>query len=367
MIITDGNLVRAGAMGRLQAALHSAGWDATVFSETEAEPSVGAAERAVAVARASRPDVIIGLGGGSVIDLAKIVAALATYTDLSPKDMFGFHQVPGPTLPIVAIPTTAGTGSEVSHAGVLTDTENRMKVSSLSPYLRPAVALVDPTLTWTCPEKTTAESGIDALVHAIEAYLATDFRQMPIAAGAMAAYEGATPMGDLFAREAIRLIGRSLVPAVQRPDDRDARSEMALAATYAGLAFSNCGVAVIHALEYPLGGAHLCTHGGGNGLLLPYALRFLAPVRAARIAEVGQWLGATSATTPTKDAVEETIAWIENLKATIGIPKRIRDLGDCEARLPEFAEKSHAVRRLMETTPRPVTENDLLDILQSAY
>lgn len=367
MILTDANLVRSGAMGRLLQALQTAGWESTVFSEIEAEPSVETATRAVASARASRPDVVIGLGGGSVLDLSKIVAALATYRDTAPPELFGFHRVPGPTIPVVAIPTTAGTGSEVSHAAVLTDTENAMKVSSLSPYLRPAVALVDPTFTWTCPAKPTAESGIDALVHAVEAFLATDYQQMPIPVGTLAAYEGANPMGDLMAREAIRLIGGALAQAVEAPQDGTARRDMALAATYAGMAFSNGGVALIHALEYPLGGAHLCSHGGGNGLLLPYVLRFLAPYRSERIATIGVQLGACAPQTPIDEAVEATIEWIVALKRRIGIPARIRELGDCRDRLPEFAAKSFGIRRLMETTPYPVSETDLLNLLECAY
>src|SRR6185369_5955787 len=183
-------------------------------------------------------------------------------------------------------PTTAGTGSEVSHAAVLTDKANHIKVSTLSQFLRPALAVVDPALTDGCPKQITADSGIDALTHAIEAYTAVDFDQLNEPDGLPVAYEGRHPLGDCLAEKAIALIGQHLVAAVQDGTNKAARDGMALAATLAGLAFSNCGVAVVHALEYPIGGAVHVSHGAGNGLLLPFVMRYNLPVRKPVFAKI---------------------------------------------------------------------------------
>src|SRR5207247_201069 len=188
-------------------------------------------------------------------------------------DYLGDDRIPGPTLPVVCVPTTAGTGSEVSGAAALTDTDNAVKVSCLSPFLRPDAAVVDPLLTVSCPPKVTADSGIDALTHAIEAYTACDNDAFPLPSGEKSVYQGKNPMADAMAEKAIRLVGRFLKRAVKDGNDLEARDGMALAATLAGLAFSNAGVALVHAMEYPVGGAVHVSHGAGNGLLLPFVMR----------------------------------------------------------------------------------------------
>src|SRR5262249_3575474 len=188
----------------------------------------------------------------------------------------------------ICVPTTAGTGSEVSAAAVLTDTENHIKVSTLSNFLRPRVAIVDPLLTMSCPPKVTADSGIDALTHAIEAYTAVGKPRFPLPPGERSVYQGKNPFADLIAERAIVLIGKNLRTAVRRGNDAQAREAMALAATLAGMAFSNAGVAVVHALEYPLGGAVHCSHGAGNGLLLPYVMRYNLPTRMPEVPRIAQ-------------------------------------------------------------------------------
>ena len=176
---------------------------------------------------------MLGLGGGSNMDLAKITAAVLAHGG-TPRDYVGDDQIPGPIFPLICVPTTAGTGSEVSAASVLTDTDNQMKVGILSNYLRPRVALVDPLLTVSCPPKVTADSGIDALTHAIEAYTAVDNETFPLPPGERTVYQGRHPMGDLLAEKAIALVGRHLRRAVADGDDLEAREGMALGATLAG-------------------------------------------------------------------------------------------------------------------------------------
>ena len=366
LIVTDATLVRVGIVSQVEHSLRSAGIASDVFDGGEPEPSFAIADKAIAMAKSARPEVVIGVGGGSNLDLAKIVACVSSHGGHY-RDYFGFGKVPGPIMPLVCIPTTAGTGSEVSHAAVLTDTENQVKVSSLSHYLRPALAVVDPKLTLSCPPQASADSGIDALTHAIEAFTAMSYDQLDVPADEPFPYDGKQPIGDCLAERAIELIGIHLVKAVREPGNLVAREGMALAATLAGLAFSNNAVAVVHALEYPIGGALHCSHGAGNGLLLPYVMRFNLPARIAEFKRIAQLLGEDTTGLTDLEAAERAISAVERLRAAIGIPQRIRELGGTREQLPLFAQKSFAIKRLMVLNGRCPTEADLLGILQAAY
>lgn len=365
LVVTDAVLDRVGLVAQVVAPLRGAGLTVEVFAGGEPEPSFACADAAIAAAQRFRPDALIGLGGGSNMDLAKIVAGVITHGGHY-SDYFNFDRLPGPVLPLICVPTTAGTGSEVSHAAVLTDHVNQIKVSTLSPHLRPQLAVVDPELTLTCPPKATADSGIDALTHAIEAYLATRSSDLDVPPGTLFAYEGKHPIGDLLAEKAISLVGQHLVRAVQQPDDLAARTGMSLAATLAGLAFSNCGVALVHAMEYPLGGALHCSHGEGNGLLLPFVMRFNLPERIPELARVAALLGVRTAGLSEDAAAELACQRVDDLRREIGIPTRIRDLGGRAEQLPEFARKAFAIKRLMQLTPRTVSEEAILELYQAA-
>lgn len=365
LIVTDPALVAAGLLEKVRTSLESAGIDCAVFEGGEPEPSFACADRAIEAARESQPDAVLGLGGGSNMDLAKITAAVYTHGG-SYRDYFSFDNVPGPVCPLIAVPTTAGTGSEVSHAAVLTDHDNGTKVSTLSNHLRPDLAVVDPELTITCPRKATADSGIDALTHAIEAYLATDSSDLEVPPGEVAPYDGKFPLADVLAARAIELVGRHLKSAVDEPRDLPARTGMSLAATLAGLAFSNAAVALVHAMEYPLGGTLHCSHGAGNGLLLPYVMRFNLPARTSELGQIARLLGCDTREMDATDAAHAAILAVEQLRDAIGVPARIRELGGVEDQLPGFAEKAFAIKRLMVLTPRPVTEADILEIYRNA-
>ena len=366
LVVTDQSLQQAGVVLPVEQQLAAAELEFTIFAGGCAEPSLEIADQALAEAIPWKPDAVLGLGGGSNMDLAKIVATVLSHGG-KPADYFGFDQVPGPVLPLVCVPTTAGTGSEVSHAAVLTDTENEIKVSTMSNYLRPDLALVDPVLTYSCPPQVAADSGIDALTHAIEAYTAVDYDRMQIPDGESSSYTGRQPLGDCLSEKAITLIGQHLVNAVTDPDDHQAHDAMSLAATLAGMAFSNCGVALVHALEYPLGGTLHCSHGAGNGLLLPYVMRFNLPERESTMARIAQLLGCDLDGMDQSTAAEEAILKVEQLRQAIGIPHRIRELGGQQEQLAGFAEKSFAIKRLQWVNPRPASYDDLLGILQAAY
>jgi alcohol dehydrogenase len=336
-----------------------------IFSGGEPEPSLRAADAAILKARAFKPDAILGLGGGSNMDLAKITATVLAHGG-SPRDYVGDDKIPGPIAALICMPTTAGTGSEVSAAAVLTDTENKIKVGILSNYLRPRVALVDPLLTVSCPAKVTADSGIDALTHAIEAYTAVDNADFPLPGDERSVYQGKHPLGDVMAERAIALIGANLRRAVKDGTDLEARDGMALGATLAGLAFSNVGVAVVHALEYPVGGATHCSHGAGNGLLLPFVMRFNQPVRIKEFGTIARLLGEDLSGLTENQAADRAIAAVEKLRNDIGIPKRLSDLGVRTEQLRPFADKAFGIKRILRVNPRPMTVEDLEGILQSA-
>jgi alcohol dehydrogenase class IV len=365
-IVTDPIILQAGCIDPVHAALQQDGIVLEIFSGGEPEPSLKAAHAAIEAARAFRPDAVLGLGGGSNLDLSKIVAVVLKHGG-QPRDYVGENRVPGPVLPLICVPTTAGTGSEVSAATVLTDTENQIKVGILSNFLRPRVALVDPLLTMTCPPKVTADSGIDALTHALEAFTAIDNAHFPLPHGERSVYQGRTPFGDMLAEKAIALVGRFLRRAVKDGQDQEAREGMALAAVLGGLAFSNVGVAAVHALEYPVGGAVHCSHGAGNGLLLPYVMRFNKPACTPQLARVAALLGENVEGLDETTAADRAIEAVERLRADIGIPLRLRDIHVKEEQLRGFAEKAIKIQRVLRVNPRPTTVDDLEAILRSAW
>jgi len=363
-VVTDAALVRAGVVGQVTDALGDLPQE--VFSEGQPEPSLDLAEECVRRAKAYRPDVLLGLGGGSNMDLAKVAAACLSH-NRPPRDFIGDSRVPGPVMPLVCVPTTAGTGSEVTAAAVLTDTAAKIKVGILSNHLRPRVAVVDPRLTLSCPAKITADSGIDALTHAIEAYTAVDNELFPLPPGENSVYQGRHGLGTCLAEKAIELVGQHLVTAVRHPQDLAARGGMALAATIAGLAFSNIGVALVHAMEYPVGGAVHVSHGAGNGLLLPYVMRYNLPARKREFATIARLLGKNTAGLSEDQAADAAIAAVGELRTAIGIPARLRDLGVREDQLPGFAEKAFGIKRILRVNPRLPTVADIEAIYRAAW
>jgi alcohol dehydrogenase class IV len=365
LVVTDARLIEAGLLDEVQAAL---GIRVTldVFAGGEPEPSLRAAEACVAHAREFRPTGLVGLGGGSNMDLAKMAATVLAHGG-TPRDYLGEDKVPGHVLPLVCIPTTAGTGSEVSASGVFTDQDNHIKAGAMSNYLRPAVAIVDPRLTLSCPRKVTADSGIDALTHAIEAYTAVDNAAFPLPPGQTSLYQGRHPLGDCLAEKAIAIIGANLQRAVENPSDLAAREAMALGAMLAGLAFSNVGVALVHALEYPLGGATHCSHGAGNGMLLPYVMRYNLPTRKRELARVAELLGEDIDGLDETAAAERAVTAVAELNRKIGIPSRLREFGATQEQIPEFAEKALGIARLIRVNPRVPTLPEMIELLTEAF
>lgn len=371
LIVTDPILIELGIVHGIAKSLEASGCSVETFSGCVPEPPYECAVDGSRHAEKHRADAIVAIGGGSNIDVAKMMAILVRHGG-QPSDYFGFDRVPGAVLPVIACPTTAGTGSEVSNSSVLTDRVAGIKVSSLSQHLRPAVAIVDPVLTDSCPSNVSAHSGIDALVHAIEAVTARSCDRMPTTRLVDRAYEGSNPFTRVLGLEAIRLIGRSIIAAVTEPGNRGARDDMALAALMAGMAFSNSGVALVHALEYPVGARTHCSHGEGNGLLLPHVMRFNVIECAASMALVAEALcglppGTASVTRDPLSVAAQAIERVEQLQSVLGIRRQLRQLGLERAQIPEMASKSFAIKRLMDTNPRAPLESDLIAILEAAY
>ena len=369
LVVTDKNLTALGMVSRVSSLLESAGIKVSIYDACQPEPPLECAVEASQLAAKVGANGLIALGGGSNIDIAKMAAILLKYGG-SPPDYFGFDRVPGPVAPLIACPTTAGTGSEVSNSSVLTDHAAATKVSSLSHYLRPAAAIVDPELTDSCPPKVSAHSGIDALVHAIEAVTARSSLEIPGDTQLERPYVGAYAFTELLGMEAIRLIGKSLVTAVSDGGHREARDDMALAALLAGMAFSNSGVALVHALEYPIGALTHCSHGEGNGLLLPHVMQYNLPTRVAHFARIAKALGGDSATLAAMneaDLAQESVEQVKRLQTALGIRSKLSQLGLDRDQLTTVASKAFSIKRLMTTNPREPSESELLQLLEAAY
>lgn len=366
IIVTDSTLAGNGVLDAVRRPLQAAGVSVTVFEGCVPEPPSDVVYAATEAARQAGGGLVVGLGGGSNMDTAKLVALLLAHGGTL-DDYVGDCRVPGPVGPLLCLPTTAGTGSEVSPAAVYTDTAKRMKVSCLSNHLRPSAAIVDPLLTVKCPPKVTADSGIDALTHAIEAFTAVDHSTFLKRAGSETVYQGRNQLADLMATECIQLVGQNLRRAVSHGHDLDAREGMALAGTLGGLAFSNVGVALTHAMEYPVGAAVHVSHGAGNGMLLPHVMRYNAGEVPDRVADAGSHLGPQFADEP-DDLAAFAVEQVEELCRAVGIPARLRDIGVTEDMLPGFAEKAFAVKRLMRVNPRmPQSADELLAVYRAAF
>jgi alcohol dehydrogenase class IV len=366
LIITDPNMVKAGLVDRIRASLVESQLTGEVFDGGVPEPSTAVVDAAVAAVRQARPDFIIGLGGGSNMDVAKVAAAVYAHGG-SAGDYFGENRFPAPGLPVFALPTTAGTGSEVTAVAIIEDPARGLKLAVASPHLKPRLAIVDPLLTLTCPPRVSAESGMDALVHAVEAYTVLGYDALDVPAGARPQFSGKQPITDALAERAIRLIGRHLRAAVYQPKNLAAREGMHLAALLAGMAFNSAGLGAVHALQYPVGALTHTSHGLGTGLLLPYVVGYLLPANPNAFARVAFWLGEDIAGMSAADAGALCVEAIQRLKCDVGLPMRLRDLGVREADLRPMAEQAATYQRLLRLSPRPLDIAALEGILRSAW
>jgi alcohol dehydrogenase class IV len=366
LLVTDEVLIEAGLHEPVEQSLAGVHVTADRYAGGMAKPTLDGVAACVAAAREKGYDALVALGGGSNIDQAKAAAVVLRYGG-SAADYFGENKVPGPILPVIAVSTTAGTGSEVSGASVLADPANKRRGSILSNLVRPRAAIYDPLLTVSCPPQVTADAGIDALTHAVEAYMVLDHSLADGGEDPASPYSGRSPLTDALAEKAIALIGRYLRRAVYKGGDLEAREGMHLASLLAGLAFSNAGLTAVHALEYPVGVLTGCTHGAGNGLLLPFVMEYNIPACTERLAVVAALLGEQVDGLSKRDAAGLAVDAVQRMKSEVGIPLRLRDVGIEEEALPTLAEATLGITRLIRANPRALDGEALEDILGRAW
>ncbi|KGE69221.1 MULTISPECIES: iron-containing alcohol dehydrogenase [Pseudomonas] len=334
-----------------------------VFDGTQPELPSDGIETCVQEHRAFNPDVVIGMGGGSCLDMAKLVALSLSHGG-SLEHYYGELKVPGPVLPVIAIPTTAGTGSEVTPVAVMADKKRDLKVGISSPYLIPHIALCDPELTVTCPPGLTALSGADALTHAIEAFTAVVNPADPLLSQSRV-FVGKNLLSDQHALTAIKAIFEYLPRAVENGADREARSQMMFGSLQAGLAFGVAGTAAAHAIQYPVGALTHTAHGLGVAALLPYVMRFNAETHLHAYVAIARAIGITTASP--EQAVDELIHQTRQLLNRIGIPRTLADLGVQESQLDWIAEQSLLSARLINNNPRRLELGDLQLLTRRAF
>jgi len=335
--------------GFLTRALGEAGCDVVSIGDVDCEPTVKMFREALAAARTEIVDAVVGIGGGSVMDVAKLLAALIPGgQDI--QDLFGINRLKRRGLFLCCLPTTAGTGAEVSPNAILLDEADDLKKGVVSPHLVPDVAVVDPLLTLSVPPPVTAATGLDALTHCIEAY----------------ANKHAHPVVDLHALEGIRLIAANLQRAVMDGSDVEARGRLALGSLYGGLCLGPVNTAAVHALAYPLGGRFHVAHGVSNAVLLPHVLRFNLPSAATRYAEVAAALGVERNGSP-ETAAGLGVDVLIGLSKACGVPQRLSELGIPRDAIPSLAKSALQVTRLLRNNPRSLEEHDAIAIYEASY
>ncbi len=386
LVITDSNLARLPPVATVLAALDEAGVQVVLFDRVRVEPTDGSFRDAIQFAHGHAVDGIVAVGGGSVIDTAK---AVNLYTTYPPADFLDYVNapvgkampVPGPLKPLIAIPTTAGTGSETTGVSIFDFTELHAKTGIASRRLKPTLGLLDPENTRTLPPQVAASSGLDILSHAVESFTALPYTSRPRPASPMMrpAYQGSNPISDIWALQALRMVAQYLVPAVERPDDDEARAQMLLAASYAGMGFGNAGVHLPHGMSYPVSGQvkefyapgysrdhPLVPHGISVILNAPAVFRFTAVAQPARHLQAAEALGAKVTGVTAADAgrvLADRIIWFME---RLGVPNGLRAVGYTPADIPHLVEGTLPQHRVTKLSPRPAGPHELATLFEDA-
>jgi alcohol dehydrogenase len=348
VLVTDAGFLRTGLADMPRQDLAEHGISVEVFSDVVADPPEAVVNNAVQFARRHDAELVIGLGGGSSMDVAKLVAVLAN-SQQALADIYGIGKVTGARLPLVQVPTTAGTGSEVTNIAIVTTGETT-KMGVVAPQLYADLAVLDATLTLGLPPVVTAATGIDAMVHAIEAYTSKHKKN---------------PMSDMLARQALSLLSRNLIPACENGANLEARQAMLLGACLAGQAFSNAPVAAVHALAYPVGGIFHVAHGLSNSLVLPHVLRFNLPFAAAHYAELAGFV-VPDASGSEEARAHALIVATQQIATVTGIETTLQQVGIAESDLDRLADDAMLQTRLLGNNPREVTREDARAIYAAA-
>ncbi|MFD2649443.1 iron-containing alcohol dehydrogenase [Devosia albogilva] len=364
LVITDARLAADTMFAELVDGLTAAGLQVRIFDGVLPELPLECLADAVETGRAFGADLVIGIGGGSCMDAAKVAALLLTHGGKA-ADYYGEFRVPGPVLPLILVPTTSGTGSEVTPVAVVADPDRALKVGIASPHLISHTAICDPELTYSCPPGLTAVSGADALTHAIEAF--TTARRQPSADLVHEhVFLGKNALSDHHALLAIGHIAGNLKRACDNGDDIEARAAVMLGATTAGIAFGTAGTALAHAVQYPVGALTHTPHGAGVAVLLPYVMRFNSGWCAPELAEIGTAMGLARNGNQLQQAAA-AIEAVEALFSSVGIPRTLAELGVEERQLEQIAADSMGITRLVKNNPRPVDPASMLELVRAAF
>ncbi|OMP66449.1 iron-containing alcohol dehydrogenase [Domibacillus epiphyticus] len=351
LVVTDPMLEKIGLTKRVTDPLEKSGYDVTVYTDVVPEPPLAIGEKLVSFTRDGGYDMVVGVGGGSALDLAKLAAVLCVHEGAAADylNLSGTKQVTQKGLPKILIPTTAGTGSEVTNISVLSLETTKDVVTH--DYLLADAAIVDPELTVSVPAKVTAATGIDALTHAVEAYISVN----------------ASPVTDGLALQAIRLIGRSIRKAVEDGSNQQARIDMSNGSYIAGLAFFNAGVAGVHALAYPLGGQFHISHGESNAVLLPYVMGYIRKSCQTKMADILNALGGNSNYLSDEEASYKCVEELERIVKDVGIPSTLAGFNIPESALESLTKDGVQQKRILARSPLPLGEVDIRNIYRSAF
>ena len=344
-IVTDPGIVAAGIAGKLGKILENAGISFNFYDKIESDPRLQIAVDAAKYLKANATDLVIGIGGGSSIDIAKVAAILVT-NEGEIGSFIGIEQIGKPGLATIIIPTTAGTGSEVTPIAILSDHEEKLKKGIVSPYLFPTVALLDPELTIGLPPQVTAATGMDALIHAVEAYTS----------------KNADSLTDVFALRAMTLIYNNIRQAFHNGSDIVARQNMLEGSMLAGMAFANAGVTAVHAFAYPIGAEFHIPHGVANSIMLAPVMAFNMSARPDRFAEIGGCFGLDVANCSPLEGAFKTIEAMRVLVSDLQLPQSLREFGVREEDLDSLAAGVMKVTRLLANNPRELTQEDAREI-----
>lgn len=350
LVVVDRNLAETGFGEKLSGLLEKAKIGYVLYDKTEPEPPLELADEGAKLALKKKCDGVVGIGGGSAMDLAKAISVLAANKGKA-EDYLGLNKVPGPGLPKIMIPTTAGTGSEVTFTAVFIRKKLKKKEGMNSPFLYPELALLDPELTLSLPPKPTAATGIDALCHAIESYTSVN----------------ASPMSELMSLEAIRLISENLRTAVHDGTNLEAREAMLLGSLYAGLGLANAGVTAVHSLSYPLGGKYGVSHGLANTIMLPPVMAFNMPGNQKKFVDIAEVMGEIVDNLPLREAAYLAVEAVESLIEDCGISTTLEELEIPEADFPELAKVAMTVARPLANNPCRMTLEEMVELYQEAY
>ena len=385
MVLTDAQLAQGAAVATAVAALKAAGIDAVLFDQVRVEPTSSSFLQAIEFASRGKFDGYLAVGGGSVIDTAKAANLYATY----PADLLAYvnppigrgEPVPGPLQPLIAVPTTAGTGSETTGVAIFDFTEMHAKTGIAHRALRPNLGILDPDNTRTLPKLVAASSGLDVLSHALESLTALPYNQRaaPAAPELRPAYQGANPISDIWCGKAIQMVAANIVRAIQDPDDGEARSQMLLAAAYAGIGFGNAGVHLPHGMSYPVSGMvrsynpagypadhPIIPHGMSVILNAPAVFRFTAPANPQRHLLGAQLMGVDISAVAEADAGAVLASAIISLMQQTGVPNGLGAIGFTKADIPKLVEGTLPQHRVTKLSPRPATAADLQTLFEDA-